>query len=140
MRPRGARRPSVDVADLDRALDGAGLARGLLSVSAMALSFIMHTQLERYGVTREVVRGLTRRQPEESWRLPEHLRPRLRLLLQDLGFEASREIWVREVPAQRVFRLFQPPREEESKRRQPEPKEYRLKWLDDVTRESERVR
>ena len=91
----------------------------MLLASAMAFSFIMHTQLERYGVTREVVRGLTRRQPEESWRLPEHLRPRLRLLLQDLGFEASREIWVREVPAQRVFRLFQPTREEEeSKRRQ----------------------
>ena len=71
------------------------VARGLLLASAMAVSFILHGQLKRYGLTREEVCGLKPRQPDESWPLPQQAKGSLRLLLDDLGFEASREIWVR---------------------------------------------
>lgn len=108
------------------------MARRLPSAVVMAVSFIPHGQLKRYGVTQEVVRGLGPRQPDETWPLPQLSRTKLRMLLQELGFEASREIWVRELSGQHVFRLFQPSSEDERKRREAERKTYRLQWLDNV--------
>ena len=96
----------------------------------MALSFIPHGQLKHYGLTREVVRGLGPRRPDETWPLPQHSRTKLRMLLQDLGFEPSREIWVREFAGQHVFRFFQPSREDERARREAERRTYRLRWLE----------
>jgi hypothetical protein len=108
------------------------MARGLLPGCPMALSFIPHGQLKHYGITQDAVRGLRHRLPEESWPLPQHAKGRLRLFLDDLGFEVSREIWVREMPAQCVFRLYQPSRDAEKDVKAVGTKRYRLSWLRDA--------
>jgi hypothetical protein len=111
------------------------MARRLLDpkITTMPSSFIAHWQLSRYGVNREQVCGLGQyRQPDETWPLPQHLRVKLGGLLQGLGFEPSREIWVCELPFQHVFRFTQRSRQEERDRdleRKP-----RLRWLDEVAR------
>jgi hypothetical protein len=73
------------------------------------VSFLQYWQLRQRGVSEAMMRGgLPRPRPnDEPWLLPHAVRLRLRPLLQDLGFDLGREVWVREVPQQRVFRLTQ---------------------------------
>jgi hypothetical protein len=89
----------------------------------MPVSFIQYGQLKQRGIAQDLVRGYgVRRQPDETWRLPEGLKARLRVLLQDLGFDMTHEIWVRDFPQQNVFRLTQRANEEQRQ-------QHKSEWL-----------
>lgn len=71
-----------------------------------------------------------RRQPDERWTMPVPLRTRLHPLLQDLGFDTTRDVWVQELPHQHVFRLTQRASEEERRHQEIQEQQRKLKWLE----------
>jgi hypothetical protein len=84
--------------------------------------YLQYWQLRPYGVAERHVRGNVDRRPDESWPLPEPLKIRLGVFLKGLGFDPGRDIFVRDLPAQKCFHLTQ--RAEE---RKPEEKRE-LRW------------
>ena len=102
----------------------------------MPESFVLYGQLQRRGVTAEAVRGIGQtRRPNEAWTLPIALRLKIGSLLRDLGFDASREVWVHDLPQQHVFRLTQRTNEEERREASQERRRGQLRWFEGTDRE-----
>src|SRR5262245_28342415 len=102
----------------------------------MPEAFVLYGQLQRRGVTVEVMRGIGQgRRPDEAWKLSTALRLKIGALLRDLGFDVSREIWVRDLPQQHVFRLTQRTNEEERREATQERRRGQLQWLEGTDRQ-----
>jgi hypothetical protein len=99
-------------------------------------SFVQYWQLQRRGITAPTIRGIGQeRRPDEVWMLAVSLRGRLSPLLRDLGFDPSRDVWVRDLPHQHVFRLTQRSNEEERRQGAEERRKGQLRWIEEAGRQ-----
>ena len=73
----------------------------------MPVSFLQYWQLKQHGLAERQVRGSVDRRPDESWPLPNTVKTRMRMFLQGLGFDPTRDIFVRDLPPQKCFHLTQ---------------------------------
>ena len=97
----------------------------------MPEGFVPYGQLRRCGVTPQVIRGFGQtRRPDEVWTMTTSVRSKLGGLLRDIGFDTARDVLVREVPQQHVFRLTQRSNEEERRQGPEERRTGRLQWLE----------
>ena len=73
----------------------------------MPVSYLQYWQLKQHGLVERQLRGNVDRRPDESWPLPEVVKNRLRMFLQGLGFDPTRDIYARDIPPQKCFHLTQ---------------------------------
>ena len=74
----------------------------------MLIARIPFWQLRRHGVVEEAVRGGTRRRMlDREWPLPDAVRETMRGLLEPLGFDLGRAIFVREPDGEEALEFRQ---------------------------------